>query len=394
MKRFIATALAFVLAMSIALCAFAESNKNTVPTQPKAGYVEKINGYTLDSSKYVPIDAKDTKIKSNLPQIMEQMDDNDVVSVQFWLNYATPDGMLTGSSKEDIERKREFFTSNNKACLEKIKYEEIQYIPEFAPVLFLKCTKQQIEDNVKLDFITDAYEGQDFEVAVPVEEKLQKYYQSTLSVNGTEMSFTSNEYYKVYADYYAKYFYDLSKDAKEVISDELYKELKSYSGVCSFTVVFKDQVENAEATAKALKLSSDSVTAFSKKYSTAMVTVNPSEVDSIVNNENVKAVYEAFPYATRPSKVTPVEMNETYKPTALDARKVLRYSANLISAPEDMAEGKEFFFKNDVDFDGKLTAKDARFVLRMSAKLEKNNTFSKADNGSGIFWKESYFSAG
>ena len=124
------------------------------------------------------------------------------------------------------------------------------------------------------------------------------------------------------------------------------------------------------------------------------MTVNPSEVDSIVNNENVKAVYEAFPYATRPSKVTPVEMNETYKPTALDARKVLRYSANLISAPEDMAEGKEFFFKNDVDFDGKLTAKDARFVLRMSAKLEKNNTFSKADNGSGIFWKESYFSAG
>lgn len=77
---------------------------------------------------------------------------------------------------------------------------------------------------------------------------------------------------------------------------------------------------------------------------------------------------------------------EEYKPDAADARKILRYSAGLDNAPENRSEAKKFFFMSDTDYDGNLTASDARTALRIAAGLEKGHTFSRSDSGLGDFW--------
>ncbi len=54
------------------------------------------------------------------------------------------------------------------------------------------------------------------------------------------------------------------------------------------------------------------------------------------------------------------------KPNAADARLLLRYAAGL----ERGEMSKQFYFCADVNFDGKISAKDARSVLRMAASLD------------------------
>lgn len=58
------------------------------------------------------------------------------------------------------------------------------------------------------------------------------------------------------------------------------------------------------------------------------------------------------------------DINADGKITASDARKILRFSAKLDDWSDDI------FVYADVNFDDKITAKDARMVLRAAAKIE------------------------
>lgn len=60
------------------------------------------------------------------------------------------------------------------------------------------------------------------------------------------------------------------------------------------------------------------------------------------------------------------------KVTAADARLILRYSAGL----EQINMTKEFGFCADMDFDGQINAADARLALRTAARLEREYTLT------------------
>ncbi len=67
--------------------------------------------------------------------------------------------------------------------------------------------------------------------------------------------------------------------------------------------------------------------------------------------------------------------DDAIKPNAADARFLLRYAAAL----EKGEMSKQFYFCGDVNFDGKISAKDARTVLRMAAGLEQIYYLSFSD---------------
>lgn len=62
------------------------------------------------------------------------------------------------------------------------------------------------------------------------------------------------------------------------------------------------------------------------------------------------------------------------KITAADARKVLRFSASLESIND--SEAKNFYFTSDMNYDGKVNSADARMILRTAAGLEKTINIS------------------
>lgn len=186
-------------------------------------------------------------------------------------------------------------------------------------------------------------------------------------------------------------FYDKFKNESAIgqIDEKFYQSIKMGNGEQYITVIL-DEAIIAENIAKALNIREDAIVAICQSYPVAMIKIDSDAIDNILLNENVSAVYAAFPAATEPGMVTDEIMEETYSPTAADARKILRYSAKLDNAPEDMAEGKKFFFMSDADLDGRITSADARIALRISAKLESGKTYSKSNNGSDAFWQESY----
>ena len=218
------------------------------------------------------------------------------------------------------------------------------------------------------------------------------YFTSTLTVNGEETDFTENEYYRAYADFFGKYFYDkfASKAPGNKIDEQLYNNIKNREGSAYITVVLKNTNDSIDygSVAAMLKLNETDVIAVCKSYPIAMVKIAPDAVDALIANEKTAAIYNAFPSAAEPELVNDAIIEEIFTPTAADARKILRYSAKLDKAPEDIAKGKRFFFMSDTNLDGKITAGDARTALRISAKLEKGKTYYNNSNGCGTFWQD------
>lgn len=110
-----------------------------------------------------------------------------------------------------------------------------------------------------------------------------------------------------------------------------------------------------------------------------------NDFQNILENENVGFFMSAFT-CTDYLAVNTAIFEETYTPDAGDARKILRYAAGLDKAPEDKSEAKEFFLMSDTDYDGKLTAADARTALRISAGLEAGHSFRFNSSGCGAWW--------
>lgn len=348
------------------------------------------SGFAFDYTKYIDGFSNEI-IKGYLPQILEESDDITEIDALIWIRYNESFDKSKYAPDDIAKASKEFHRPKNEAFAKTLPEDvKVTAIDNYAPVVCVTATKPQILKIAEMESVCDIWEGEKYTVYLS-ESGVQphnKYFNSTMKVNGTDTSFLENEYYKVYADYYGKYFYDKFQSGSIVgqIDDNLYKSIKTVTGEQYITVIL-NEVQNAENTAKALDIRENDIIAVCQSYPVAMIKITSDDIDSILLHKNVAAVFDAFPAATEPDIVNEEILEETYTPSAADARKVLRYAANLEKAPDDMAEGKKFFFMSDADLDGKITASDARLALRISARLESGKTYFK---GSSDFWKESY----
>ncbi len=206
-----------------------------------------------------------------------------------------------------------------------------------------------------------------------------------LTVDGENVSYLESEYYKAYADKFGSHFVKLAEKTDGAkISSEFRDNIRKWE-TGYITVVFNSFTDEVQ------KKYEGFIIAPCKSVPASMLKIKPSDLDAILNDENVKAVFPSFASASDDGsdRVTTDEFSFNYAPTASDARKILRYTAKLDSAPENMAEGKKFFILSDTDLDMKITAKDARTALRISAKLETGKKYEKPHNALA-FWEDKF----
>ena len=206
-----------------------------------------------------------------------------------------------------------------------------------------------------------------------------------LTVDGENVSYLESEYYKAYADKFGSHFVKLAEKTDGAKISPEFKDNISKWETGYITVVFNSFTDEVQ------KKYEGFIIAPCKSVSASMLKIKPSDLDAILKDENIKAVFPSFASASDDGsdRVTTDEFSFNYAPTASDARKILRYTAKLDSAPENMAEGKKFFILSDTDLDMKITAKDARTALRISAKLETGKKYEKPHNALA-FWEDKF----
>lgn len=235
--------------------------------------------------------------------------------------------------------------------------------------------------------------------------------------NETGHCFIRNEFYSHFADYYFEEQYKFYKEAypywtgektetwqfiskNEFITDSQENNKTFGSDLSSdefnnhiyyMTVMFnyEDEPDAAKNKEFAEQLSEGMEVLYIGKTTPCVVVALRGGTDdftNIVENENVEFFFLAFK-STETLFVNLAIFEETYTPDSAHARKVLRYAAGLEKVPEDRSEAKEFFFMSDTDYDGKITAADARTALRIAAKLETGHTLVNSDSGCGAWWE-------
>lgn len=206
-----------------------------------------------------------------------------------------------------------------------------------------------------------------------------------LTVDGVNVSYLENEYYKAYADKFGSHFVKLAEKTDGAkISPEFRDKISKWE-TGYITVVFNSFTDEVQ------KKYENLITAPCKSVPASMLKIKPSDLEAILNDDNVKAVFPSFASAADDGsdRVTADEFSFNYAPSASDARKILRYTAKLDSAPENMSEGKKFFILSDTNLDMKITAKDARCALRISTKLETGKKYEKPHNALA-FWEDKF----
>ncbi len=227
--------------------------------------------------------------------------------------------------------------------------------------------------------------------------------------------FIRNEYYSHFADYYFEKQYDFYKDAYDYWTgektDTWYERqrefIKDSNGnnktfayditpdkmnghIYYQTVIFNYDCEPDAVKNKAFaeNLSDGMEVLYIGNTTPCAVVVIRGGTDdfaNIIENENVEFFFDAFDDSDNRVYNCAV-FEETYAPDAAHARRVLRYSAGLEEVPAKMSQAKEFFFMSDTDFDGKITAADARTALRIAAKIETGHTLVNYHDGCGAWW--------
>lgn len=227
----------------------------------------------------------------------------------------------------------------------------------------------------------------------------------TITVNGEERTYIRNEFYSLYHDKLFEEVYEIYANGKEngikvykqldgstatietvtfeslgKIDGELLKKIKSSQDTYYLSAYLKyDSNFNKAENIKLLSGIKAEVIYIGSTTPCAIFAVESKNIDSILENKNIEYLNYAFlAFSTNFTSVIPENGDRTYSPNASDARKILRYAAKLYNPTDksNMKEIKEFFIMSDANFDGKLTAADARMALRMSAKLEKPNKFT------------------
>lgn len=129
----------------------------------------------------------------------------------------------------------------------------------------------------------------------------------------------------------------------------------------------------------------------------AVVMLLPEDTQTVKSITEAEFIGDAFfdsygavtaDVSTRPvgdadNKYIEIDGVLTKKVTASDARLILRYTAGLYKN-----DSKGFLFVSDVDFDNEITAADARLALRTAAGLE---SVYKLSYGSSAYWYDTAF---
>lgn len=221
-------------------------------------------------------------------------------------------------------------------------------------------------------------------------------------IDGAMTCIIRNEYFRIYADNYFEGQFDEYNSSieswnndyipwygtveMERNSDSQVRTVKSFAekirkneGIWYCTVIFDYDPEFSSATNYALASSlADEIEVLYTGESTPCAVVGirgaTNDIDKIIENDNVLFVEAAFSHVNMYAYTCDI-IDVQYKPTAADARKILRYSAGLEGLSESESEAKKFLILSDTDLDGKITAADARTALRIAAGLEDGHHY-------------------
>lgn len=251
---------------------------------------------------------------------------------------------------------------------------------------------------------------------VSVSAKEISGWAGTITVDGTERTYIRNEYYQLYHDTLFELTYATYKDGVENgitkyeelpdgygqivtipfgdlgrIDTAFYEELKASDDTYYLSVYLKysgnfSQEENNSLLSTVNGI--DEILYTGATTPCAIIVIKGKNIDAVLESDAIEYVSSAFfIFSTTPTSRIPEDGNRTYAPNAAHARKVLRYAAGLydLSDMKILSEIKEFLIMSDTDFDGKITAKDARTSLRIAAGLEAKVEFT---HNTDSFWSD------
>lgn len=230
-------------------------------------------------------------------------------------------------------------------------------------------------------------------------------WSSSITVDGKNVSFINNDFYKNHHDdLFEKYYegYSYCRNAKnpenyiiapgEKIEEALLNSMLNGDDTFYLSVFMNYQGDvSAEKNKSVLENTQGikSVLYVGNTTPCAVISVDGgNDIEEILKNEKIDCVTLCFSYFSKTISVTTDIGNIRSEPTAADARAVLRYSAGL-GAPEKecLEDYKKFYYLSDTDLNGVINAKDARTVLRIAAKLEEGKYYEVNGSNTGDFWR-------
>lgn len=251
-------------------------------------------------------------------------------------------------------------------------------------------------------------------LAVPAFAKDISGWSGTITVNGEECTYIKNEFYQIYHDKLFEENYTIYSDGvkngiTEIYSSDsglteirtvpfenigkinkaLYEEINS-SEDTYYLSVYLDYTENFSEAKNTELLNSaegiDDILYIGSTTPCAVIAVTGNNIDKVLEYEHIQYVnYAFFVFSQTITSQIPENGNRTYAPDAAHARKVLRYAGGLydLSDMTYLSQIKEFLIMSDADFNGKITAADARAALRIAAGLDEKTEFI---HSSDSFW--------
>lgn len=229
-------------------------------------------------------------------------------------------------------------------------------------------------------------------------------WSSSMTVDGENVAFINNDFYKNHYDdlfeiYYKRYCecrnaenpddYDIAPDEK--INGNLHNRILNSDDTFYLSVYmnYQDTV-SAENNNSILDNTQGikSVLYVGNTTPCAVISVEGgTDIDEILKNEEIDCVTLCFSDFAKSGVFTDDEGHIRFKPTAADARLVLRYAAGLGTPEKEyLSDYKKFFYLSDTDLNGVINAKDARTVLRIAAGLEEGKYYEVNNINTGSFW--------
>ncbi len=243
-------------------------------------------------------------------------------------------------------------------------------------------------------------------------------WHTSITVNGEDQSFIKNQYFKLHYDTFFKDCYSSYTSTIRILNEgtsvekqfilqkfndffgsenmkkigySLYNEMKDSDDNYYLNLYLNYNNDFSEK--KNLSLLS-TISSFSEiiycgsTTPCAIISIKGNNIDKLIANEDIEFInYPFLTFSYSSSARIPENGNREYNPTAIHARNLLRYSAGLYDPTNTLSkkELKEFFIMSDADFDGRITAIDARIALRIAAKLESPNIFTHSTDS---FWED------
>lgn len=223
-------------------------------------------------------------------------------------------------------------------------------------------------------------------VSVSAEANLLKSKFSYMpDVDYKSCSMIDNQYYKIYYNDIFENEYNSSTSYDFDGYTEYFLSLIGEDNYTYATVILNDKTDDELSYAEYNKqilsevVDGEDLIYIGDTTPVSVVKITKETGEKLKADGNVICVFPAF---YNPKSVSNMifggsimgDVTGDSKVTASDARYVLRFSAGLETVEKKNA--KMFYFSADMNFDGKVNSSDARLVLRTAAGLEKQSTIS------------------